>query len=172
MSDPYYDEDVPIPCDPILEDCYDDEVFDEPVLPVKPTEPLKPSEIDDEVDYDDISRPINPEPNWRGPSPTPTEENEPPEEVSIMPFYTLMATSYGMVFASFYFYTEQVYKWTDGTNYSGMFYATQLAWVPVLITTTMQMFTSDSLAWEFVSAALWEAAAGATAYNWLGLVWA
>jgi hypothetical protein len=53
-----------------------------------------------------------------------------------------------------------------------MFYATQLAWLPVLITTTTQMFTSDPLAWEFVKAAIWEAAAGTTAYNWFGLVWA
>jgi hypothetical protein len=63
MSDPYYDEDVPIPCDPILEDCYDDEIVDEvePVLPTQPVQPVvepqKPSEIDDGLDYDDIKRP-------------------------------------------------------------------------------------------------------------------
>lgn len=62
------------------------------------------------------------------------------EEISHMPFFALWGTSALMVFGSFYDYTENIVDRTDGDNYKGMFYATQLAWIPVFVTTSMHMF--------------------------------
>ena len=59
------------------------------------------------------------------------------EEISTAPFVNLLATSAIMVFGSFYLYTEDILDRVDGDNYKGMFYATQLAWVPALVTSTM-----------------------------------
>ena len=54
-----------------------------------------------------------------------------------------------------------------------MFYATQLAWVPVMITSTFVMFSGDDdTAWELLKGTMWEAVAGQLGYNWLGLMWA
>ena len=54
-----------------------------------------------------------------------------------------------------------------------MFYATQLAWVPVMITSTFVMFSGDDdTAWELLNGTMWEAVAGQLGYNWLGLMWA
>lgn len=94
------------------------------------------------------------------------------EEISIMPYAMLMGTSYAMVFGSFYVYTEVLYKQRDGADYNVSFYATQLAWIPVLVTMTTQMFTREPLVWEFIRGAMWEAVAGSLVYNWFGLAWA
>ena len=89
-----------------------------------------------------------------------------------MPYFALWGTSALMVFGSFYDYTEDILDRTDGGNYKGMFYATQLAWIPVFITSTMHMFVDNDMAWQFTHMAMWEAAAGPIAYNWFGLGWA
>jgi hypothetical protein len=56
------------------------------------------------------------------------------DSISHMPFYMMMIHSTVMVLGSFYGYTEQVLTKTDGDNYKGMFYATQLTFVPIWAT--------------------------------------
>jgi len=94
------------------------------------------------------------------------------EDISHMPFLALWGASTIMVFGSFYGYTEEVLGRTDGGNYKGMFYATQIAWIPVFIAGVQEMLVGNETSWGFMHEAMWEMTYGPMYYNWIGLGWA
>ena len=61
---------------------------------------------------------------------------------------------------------------TNGTDYKGFFFATELAWVGPWVTSTVYLITKADWAWAAMKESLNTGAAGPLGFNWLALVWA
>lgn len=111
----------------------------------------------DEVDTTDLS---GEGANWKD------EVNDP------KPFMLMAFASNLISIGGLWAYTEQIVDKTDGPNYKGMFYATELTWLPVATTSMGVMLEGSMLSWVLFECALAEGLAGVVAYNWLGMGWA
>ena len=89
-----------------------------------------------------------------------------------MPVYEVNFVSALMVIGSLYAYTQQIMDKTNGTDYKGFLFATELTWVGPWITSTVYLITNADWAWSFMMESLNQSIAGPLGYNWLALVWA
>ena len=94
------------------------------------------------------------------------------ETISTMPINLFIVVSATMVFGSLYVYNEELLTMTNGSNYKGMAYATQLTWTPILVSGIAFQLFGDEVSYEIFCEAMWSGVAGPIAYNWFGMAWA